>query len=168
MRLTRGARAITACAAVVSVAAACTASGGGTAGPPGASAITRSVATGVATLHPSIPGVFRTGDQNCGNPYGISATTVHGTIPLLDCPGLAGLRPAPVVHLRLGDDVLLSGIPSTASLSVRPPNLTRTTGSTLVAVDPGTTTVTIHDFDCVPLGRGQPRTCRLLLISARR
>lgn len=121
--------------------------------------------TGVTPLTPAIPGVFRTGTNACGNPYAISATTVAGTVPLLDCPGLAGLHPTPSVAVAIGGEVTISGLPTDASITATPSGLLQAHGVTFVAVHSGTTVVTVHGYPCEPdPGNAQPSTCPLLRV----
>jgi hypothetical protein len=120
------------------------------------------------SLKPSIPGVFRTGVQFCGDPYGITATTIAKTVPLLDCPGLADAGTLPSIDVQVGGQVLISGVPDTASLTLSPFGLTRRLGQTFVALRPGRTVITIHNYACAPpLGDQQPDTCPLVAIQAR-
>lgn len=118
------------------------------------------------TLTPSIPGVFRTGINHCGNPYGINATTTQGTIALLDCPGLAGLEPTPTLHVHVADEILISGVPKTASLTLEPDTLSQLGPGLYATTTPGTVSVTINNHLCHPPRETetQPRSCALLKI----
>jgi hypothetical protein len=117
-----------------------------------------------ARLAPSIPAVFTSGSNACGNPYAINATTTSGTIPLVDCPGLAGLQPTPAVTIPVGGRVLISGVPAHASLTVHPGGLLIRHSDLFTAMHAGRVTVTIHDVLCAT-GRPQARTCTLLTVS---
>lgn len=122
---------------------------------------------GPPPLTPSIPGLFRTGVNACGDPYAINATSLAGTIPLLDCPGLAGLQPTPEIAVPAGGEVTIAGLPARASITVWPAGLLRGSGPTFVAVRAGIAVVTIHDHECVSAGgEAEPTTCPLLRIHA--
>ena len=116
-----------------------------------------------APLTPSIPPIFRTGVQHCGNPYAVTATTTEGTIALADCPGLVGLSPTPVDTIQVGDEVTIAGVPAHAFLTTVPDNLLRAEGTTFVAIRQGVAVITIHGSVCVPKSDGsQPSACPLL------
>ena len=82
---------------------------------PTSSLLPHTIRIAPRSLTPSIPSIFRTGTNNCGDPWAINATTTLRTVPLLDCPGLAGLRPTPTVKVDVGSAVLISGLPKTAT-----------------------------------------------------
>jgi hypothetical protein len=116
-------------------------------------------------LRPSVPAVFRSGTNACGNPYALSATTAQGTTPLLDCPGLAGLTPTPTVDVAVGAEITVTGVPA-ADLTVTPGALVAVRGTSFIATRPGRTVVTVHDHLCVADRDGrQPTTCALFVIS---
>lgn len=112
-------------------------------------------------LTPSIPGFFRTGINYCGNPYFLNATTTAGTIPLVDCPGLADAGRLPGVHVRVGAQVLISGLRGDAWLTVRPHRALTRDGDTFIARRRGRVVIVIHDYNCAP-PRGN--TCPLVAI----
>jgi len=101
--------------------------------------------TTLTPLKPSLPAWVTTGTNNCGNPYAINATTIHGTIPLLDCPGQAGLTPTPTVRVAVGGEVTISGV-TPAMLTVRPSTFVSVHGTSYIATRAGTTTVTIDHY----------------------
>lgn len=74
-----------------------------------------------SSLTPSVPTDFRTGVNHCGDPYGLNATTVRGTIPLLDCPGFAGLRPTPALTIDPGGQILISGLSAGEAVGTHSP-----------------------------------------------
>lgn len=115
-------------------------------------------------LTPSIPGIFRTGVNFCGDPYAINATTEVGTIPLLDCPGLADAGRLPVLHVRIGAQLLISGLRGNAWLTVRPHRALARDGDTFTARRRGRAVIVIHDYECAP---PHGRTCPLVAIGAR-
>lgn len=115
-------------------------------------------------LTPAIPGIFRTGVNFCGNPYAINATTKAGTIPLLDCPGLADAGRLQVVHVRIGAQVLISGLRGNAWLTVRPSRALARDGDTFIARRRGRAVVVIHDYNCAP---PRDKTCPLIAIDTR-
>lgn len=145
------------------LAAGCAYGSGPVAAPSRASTTPRSHM--VVPLSPSVPGLFRTGINACGNPYLVNATTRTGTIPLVDCPGWAGLNPTPMTHLAVGDELTIAGVPARASLTIAPAEFLSPYGTTFLAIHPGTTVITIHDFGCVPdQGGSQPTTCPLVKV----
>jgi hypothetical protein len=152
----------------LSLLAACTSGTRHHSNPPPPTESTGPDKVVVTPLKPSIPGQFRTGVHACGNPYAVSATTVRGTIPLVDCPGEAGLRPTPSVTIRVGALVTIAGLPAKATLTEEPGTLTRVVQrTTLIAVRPGRSVITVHNCFCAPRRRGlQPKSCTLLTIVA--
>ena len=123
----------------------------------------RSIGSVPPPLTPSIPGLFRTGVQHCGDPYAVTATTIDATIPLADCPGLVGLRPTPVDSIHVGDEVTIAGLPPRAYLTTMPADLLQAQGTTFVALRQGIAIVTVHGSACLPDSDGnQPDTCTLL------
>ncbi len=145
------------------LAAGCTSGSGPLTAPSLAS---RTPGTQIVTpLSPSVPGLFRTGTNECGNPYLVNATTRAGTIPLVDCPGWAGLNPTPSTHLAVGDVLTIAGLPARASLTIAPADFLKPYGTTFLAVHAGTTVITIHDYECVPnQGGNQPASCPLVQV----
>lgn len=118
------------------------------------------------SLTPSIPASFRSGINHCGDPYALNATTARGTIPLLDCPGFAGLRPTPSLTVESGDRVLISGLSASEMVTTQSSAVRPSRDGTFVAVQPGRAIVTIHNHPCVPAPSGQQReSCTLLVIS---
>jgi hypothetical protein len=117
----------------------------------------------VVPLTPSIPGLFRTGVQHCGDPYVVTATTLDKTIPLADCPGLVGLRPLPVATVAVGGELTIAGLRANAFLTAAPGDLLQAHGSTFVALRQGTVLIIVHGLSCVPDSSGAQRdTCPLL------
>jgi hypothetical protein len=132
--------------------------------PPRPSAATPTTAT-VRALSPAIPGIFRTGINYCGNRYALNATTQKGTIPLVNCPGSAGVPPTPTVDLETGGELTISGLPATATLTTAPSDLLHAYGSTYIATRAGTTIITVHGYLCAPISAGpQPSSCALLQV----
>ena len=128
-----------------------------------------SIGAVVAPLTPSIPGLFRTGVQHCGDPYAVTATTVDGTIPLADCPGLVGLRPTPVTTVHVGGEVTIAGLPAHAFLTTEPGDLLQGQGTTFVAVHEGTVVINVYGASCVQDSSGvQGETCPLLKLQVSR
>lgn len=116
-------------------------------------------------LTPSIPASVRTGDSACGNPYALNATSVRGTIPLLDCPGFAGLRPTPALTTDPGDQILISGLSADETVGTQSPSVRSLPDGTFVAVQPGRAVLTVHNYPCLPApGGSQPTSCPLLVI----
>lgn len=119
-------------------------------------------------LTPRIPGIFRTGVNFCGDPFAVNATTLRGTIGLLDCPGVAGLQPTPTLTVTPGDQVLVSGLRRGASISSAS-GAVRLRHDRFVAVRPGRAVVIIHHHSCLPVGSSQRdrMSCALLAIVVR-
>jgi hypothetical protein len=136
------------------VCAGCTGSAGHSSGFP------------VRTVTPSAPG--GTGMTMCPD-FEVSATTPHGTKPLVSCAGDAGLVPTPVVRVKVGDEVLISGfeIGDRARVTPRPGNLLDRAGHLFRARTPGTTTLMITGYFCADLSSGPHATCALAKIVAR-
>lgn len=118
-----------------------------------------------SSLTPSVPTDFRTGVNHCGDPYGLNATTVRGTIPLLDCPGFAGLRPTPALTIDPGGQILISGLSAGETVGTQSPAVRSLPDGTFVAVQPGRAVLTVHNYPCLPApGGSQPTSCPLLVI----
>lgn len=119
----------------------------------------------VVPLTPSIPGLFRTGVQHCGDPYAVTATTMSRTIPLADCPGLVGLHPSPFAVVAVGGEMTIAGLPQHAFLTVAPGGLLEAHGSSFVAERTGTAVITAHGVACVSESNGvQQTTCALVTV----
>ena len=73
-----------------------------------------------APLTPSIPGLFVSESNACGDPYEVTATTLKGTIPLADCPGWIGLHPTPSLTVTVGDEVTIAGLRDEVTLTEEP------------------------------------------------
>jgi hypothetical protein len=161
--------------AAVAVLAACTPGSAGDPVPrqttatisPTSSPSVPSSPSSVTPLKPTIPGLFRTGINACGNPYGATATTIDTTVPLLDCPGLTGVTPTPSVTVPVGGEITITGIRATSPLTISPSTLLTVHGTSFIAIKPGRTVVTIHHANCLPANNNQPRTsCPILTITA--
>ena len=115
-------------------------------------------------LTPSVPSVFTSGTNACGNPYAFSATSVKKTVPLLNCPGQAGLQPLPALTVKTGQQILISGIEPSYGVSVSPLGLLRRHGNTYTAIGTGNVLFVIHHYPFCNAPAG-PNACRLLNVT---
>lgn len=86
------------------------------------------------------------------------------TVPLLNCPGQAGTRPLPELRIRIGQQILLSGIKSDYYVTVRPSGLLRRRGMTYTAVRFGRILFVIHRYPFCSAPTG-PNACPLLKVT---
>ena len=110
------------------------------------------------TLAPSLP----TGTTTCGS-YGIAATTQAGTQPLLSCAALA--YGSPVIRVRVGDQILLSGLVDQSFVTSSPAAVLDVHGSLLTARQPGAATIIVHNWFCVPENGTQATSCPLAQVT---
>lgn len=120
----------------------------------------------IATVTPSYGGPSIT---NCGAWSG-RATTPHGTVPLLSCSGEAGGNPPPVIRVKVGDEILISGLDraALAEIAPSPATLVAQAGPLFLATQRGTTTLIVRNWFCLPpnFGGPQPKVCSLAQIIA--
>jgi hypothetical protein len=108
---------------------------------------------GPAAARGDVPGAFHPGnfpnrDQCLWEPVPDQRSHPAKTVPLVDCPGQAGLSPAPSTRIGVGGEVTIAGLPRSASITVTPAGLLRAYGTTYVGVHSGIAHVVIHDYTC--------------------
>ncbi|WP_375478244.1 hypothetical protein [uncultured Jatrophihabitans sp.] len=91
--------------------------------------------------------------------YAINATTVRGTVPLASCTGLAGV-PSRVLRLKVGEQLLLSGMPRGSGFQLSNTVLSAD-GHTLTADRPGSVHVIARGVPCTTY---KATTCPLLVV----
>ena len=114
--------------------------------------------TPTPTLVPSSP----TGSTACGSSM-ISATTPAGTQPLLNCAAMA--YGSPVIRVSVGAQILLSGLQNQTVVTSSPAAILDVHGSLLTARQPGTATIVVHNWLCVPANGTQPTSCPLAQVA---
>ena len=135
---------------------------------PSASAATSHVALPhevSPTVTPSYPG----GTTACAQ-YLAAATTPQGTVPLLSCTGVT-LTNLPVVRVKVGDQVLISGFGDrhVTLIPIPATQVSQVTGNLFVTTSSGITTLSVSGWYC-PLtmakANRQPTGCPLVRLVA--
>jgi hypothetical protein len=93
----------------------------------------------------------------------ISATTPAGTEPLLTCAGLAD--GTFVIRVHVGDQILLSGLEGQTFVSSSPGAVLDVHGSLLTALRPGSATIIVHNWFCLPVNSTQSTSCPLAQVT---
>jgi hypothetical protein len=105
----------------------------------------------------------------CGA-WGAQATSPSGTVALLSCMGTAGGSEVRIITVKVGDEVLISGLDTDtrATLKPMPANLLQRSGRLFLAKARGTTTLIIAGWLCNSThpGGSQPSSCPLVKIVA--
>jgi hypothetical protein len=104
------------------------------------------------------------GVSTCGE-WIIRAVTPRGTFPLLSCAAMAGVASA-IVHVKVGDEVFISGSSAETTLVPRPTNLVAQVGPLFLAKAAGTTSIDITGWSCISIVRSLNKSCPLLTIVA--